>query len=241
VSAAPRGSEPSPAAVAAARAALEAGEVAVLPTDTVYGLAAALDVPAGVERLYALKGRPRAQPVQVLLYASAALEEAARGLAGAAGAALRLLLPGPATCIVADPRGRFDAAAGDAPGGVGLRAPRVEGALAGLDLPLVATSANRPGGPDPATLDDVPEGLRRGAAAELDAGRLPGTASAVVDLRPLDAGAPALLLRPGPDPAGLAALLARAGLAVRAPGDAVSLGPPSARPRGGHPRRPEDP
>ena len=198
------------------RAALLTGAVALVPTDTVYGLAAALDVPAGVEALYARKGRPRSQPVQVLLFHPRALAEALAGLDPATRAAAAILLPGPVTCLVPDPTGRYAAAAGDSPGTVGLRAPRMSGAIAALDLPLVATSANHPGGADPATLSEVPPGLRAGAVA-VDAGTLPGTASAVVDLRPLADGGGAVLVRPGPDPDGLERALAGAGVAVIRP------------------------
>jgi L-threonylcarbamoyladenylate synthase len=199
------------------RAALLGGGVALVPTDTVYGLAAALDAPAGVEALYALKGRPRVQPCQVLLCAPALLDEALAPLEPRTRAAAAALLPGPATCIVPDPAGRYAAAAGDEPGAVGVRAPRLAGPPAGLDLPLVATSANRTGEPDPASLDDVPAGLRAAAAAVIDAGRLPGTASAVVDLRPVAGGGPAALLRPGPDADAVARALGAAGVQVVRP------------------------
>jgi L-threonylcarbamoyladenylate synthase len=196
------------------RAALVAGEVAVVPTDTVYGLAAALESEAGVAALYALKGRPRSQPCQALLFSPALLEQALAPLSGVLLIAARALLPGPATCLLPDPAGRYRAAAGAEPGRVGLRAPVTEGALAALDLPLVATSANDPGGADPATLADVPPRLRDGAGAALDAGRLPGTASAVVDLVPLAAGRPARLVRSGPDPAAVARTLRSVGAAL---------------------------
>ncbi len=194
----------------AVRRALLGGGVVVVPTDTVYGLAAALDVPAGVAALYALKGRPRSQPSQVLLLGPALVEEAIAALDPLTRAAAAALLPGPVTCLVPDPEGRYAAAAGDAPGTVGLRAP-APGPLAALGLPLVATSANEPGGPDPARLEEVPAGLLRGAAATFDAGPLPGTALTVVDLRPLAAGGAATLVRPGPDPGGVARALAGAG------------------------------
>lgn len=199
--------------IATLRQALLAGGVAVVPTDTVYGLAAALDVPAGVEALYALKGRPRSQPCQVLLPTAALLAEAAGPLDPLTRAALAALLPGPVTCVVPDPPGRYAAAAGDAPGTVGLRAP-IPGPLAGLDLPLVATSANLPGGADPTTLAEVPARLRARAAAELDAGPLPGSPSAVVDLRRLSEDGTAPLLRPGPDPDALRRALAAVGARV---------------------------
>jgi tRNA A37 threonylcarbamoyladenosine synthetase subunit TsaC/SUA5/YrdC len=50
---------------------------------------------------------------------------------------------------------------------------------------VAATSANDPGGPDPAVLDDVPRRIRA-ACAEVDAGRLPGTASTVLALTDRD-------------------------------------------------------
>jgi L-threonylcarbamoyladenylate synthase len=198
------------------RAALLAGGVALVPTDTVYGLAAALDVPAGVDALYALKGRPRSQPCQVLVYSADLVDEALAPVAPRVAAAARALLPGPATCIVPDPSGRYRAATGDAVGSVGLRAPDASGALAPLaelGIPLVATSANDPGGPDPRTVDDVPAPIRDAVAAVVDAGPLPGTASAVVDLTAADRGE-ARLLRPGPDPAAVAAALLRRGVVV---------------------------
>jgi len=193
------------------REALVRGGVALLPTDTVYGLAAWLDSRPGVEALYALKGRPRDQPCQVLVFSRPLLGEALAGLAPALRRAAAALLPGPTTCLLPDARGRYEAAAGSSPGSLGLRAPRVDGPLAGFDLPLVATSANRPGGPDPATVDAVSEGLRAGCAAVVDAGELPGTASAVVDLRGVAEGGPALLVRSGRDPEAVARALAEAG------------------------------
>ena len=100
----------------ALRRALLAGRVAVVPTDTVYGLAAALDVPAGVAALYALKGRPRSQPCQVLLFGPALLDEAMAALDPLTRAAAAGLLPGPVTCLVPDPAGRYAAASGETPG-----------------------------------------------------------------------------------------------------------------------------
>lgn len=193
---------------------LLAGGVALVPTDTVYGLAAALDVPAGVAALYALKGRPRTQPMQVLLFHRRLLDEALAALDPVTGAAAAALLPGPVTCLVPDPAGRYGAAAGDSPGTVGLRAPRMEGAIAALEVPLVATSANHPSGSDPASVGDVPGDLRA-AVLTVDAGALPGTASAVVDLRPVPGGGDAVLVRPGPDPEALRRTLSAAGVGVR--------------------------
>src|SRR4051794_23947134 len=50
-----------------ASAALRAGEVVAIPTDTVYGLAAAIDHPNAIRRLYALKDRPFEKAIPILL------------------------------------------------------------------------------------------------------------------------------------------------------------------------------
>ncbi len=171
----------------------------LVPTDTVYGLAAALESPAGIATLYEVKGRPRSQPCQVVIYCPRLLDEVLGALGEVAAEASRALLPGPVTCIVDDSAGRFVAAAGDSPGSVGIRAPRVGPGLEGLSVPLVATSANHPGGLDPAELSEVPDALRERVDVEIDAGRLPGTASSVVDLRRVRATGQAQLLREGPD------------------------------------------
>jgi tRNA A37 threonylcarbamoyladenosine synthetase subunit TsaC/SUA5/YrdC len=91
------------------------------------------------------------------------------------------------------------------------------GPIAAFDVPLIATSANDAGGPDPRTVGDVPQAIRAGVAATLNLGVLPGTASAVVDLRGLAAGGSALLVRPGPDPGDVERRLARVGVALAAP------------------------
>lgn len=200
------------ALVAAAREVLLGGGVAVIPTDTVYGLAAALDEPAGVEALYRMKGRLRSQPCQVLLFDPDELAAAFAGMPPGAAYAARALLPGPVTCIVPDSHGRFAPAAGDRPGSVGLRAPRGPGALAGLGLPLIATSANAAGEPPPGSIAGVDAALRAGADIVIDDGPLPGTSSAVVDLLGIDDGDPAALVRPGPDPEAVRAALSGSGV-----------------------------
>ena len=207
----------SQSAIEALGEALAGGAVALVPTDTVYGLAAALDSEGGVSALYALKGRPRSQPCQVLVYAPGLLEEALGPLDRRTRDAALALLPGPATCLVPDPEGRFAAASGDAAGSVGVRAPAMEGPIRELRMFLVATSANDPGGPDPARLDQVPQRIRDAVRLSVDDGPLPGTASAVVDLREVGAGGPARLLRPGPEPAAVEGAVTRTGVQVARP------------------------
>src|SRR5262249_10516906 len=111
--------------------ALRAGAGAPRPTATGLRLGAAPhSQPAGDAALYALKGRPRSQACQVLVLSPGLLDEALAPLEDVLRRAARALLPGPATCLLPDPVGRYLAAAGAEPGRVGLRAPDVRGALA---------------------------------------------------------------------------------------------------------------
>ena len=180
------------------RRTLSGGGVAIVPTDTVYGIAAALDTPAGVAALYALKGRPRSQPCQVLVYTAELLDEAVEPLDPVTTAAVRAVLPGRVTCIVPDPAGRYRSAGGARVGSVGLRAPSMDPPVE-LDVPLIATSANDPGEPDPVSVQDVPDRIRGAVGAILDLGPLSGRASTVVDLTSVGAGGAARVLREGDD------------------------------------------
>jgi L-threonylcarbamoyladenylate synthase len=90
------------------------------------------------------------------------------------------------TALVPNPERRFPLACASDPETLGLRVPRLDGELAPLAAvgwPVLQSSANLAGGPDPRRLDDVPEPIRRGADLLLDGGELPGTPSTVVDLR----------------------------------------------------------
>jgi L-threonylcarbamoyladenylate synthase len=160
--------------------------VAVFPADTVYGLACEPDADSAVERLYGLKGRAPDKPAAVMFFdldlALAALPELPADTRGA----LARLLPGPVTALVPNPARRFPLASPGDPETLGLRVPRLEGAsapLAAVRWPVLQTSANASGGPDPRRLEDVPEAIRAGADLVLDGGELPGTPSTVVDLR----------------------------------------------------------
>lgn len=202
------------AGVEAVVAALSGGELAVVPTDTVYGLAATADGPSPARRLYEAKGRAPSQPTALVAGSVEEILERvpeARGLA----AALRALLPGPFTVVLPNPAQRFAWLCGSRPDAIGVRVPAVSGVaheLLSRAGPLVATSANLPGGPDPRSLADVPPEIVAAAAATLDGGELPGTPSTVVDLT--GPGPEPRVLREGAVPA--AATLARLRAAARA-------------------------
>ena len=192
---------------------LREGGLAVIPTDTVYGLAARGDSEEAARSLYAAKGRPAIQPTAVLFASLDLLDEHLPELSGEARAAARTLLPGPLTLVLPNPGRRYGWLNAERPEAIGVRVPHVEGpggdVLRALGV-IVATSANLPGGPDPRIVADVPQAIRDAAAAIVDGGPLPGTPSTVTDLT----GAEPRVLREGAVPA--ADVLARL---VHAPAD----------------------
>jgi L-threonylcarbamoyladenylate synthase len=165
----------------AAVAALRAGRAVVLPTDTVYGLCAE-PTEAAAAAVARLKGRAEGQPIALLAGSVAALLEQVPELPEPM---LRALLPGAYTLILPNPARRFRWLAGEEPQTIGVRVPELPAATAAiLDAtgPVLATSANRHGGPDPRRLEEVPERIREACAAVVDGGELPGTPSTVLDL-----------------------------------------------------------
>ena len=176
------------------------GGLAVFPTDTVYGLGTHPDSVEGVHRLYWIKGRSPDRPAAVLFFeletALAELPEIGVKTRGA----LDRLLPGPVTVLVPNPATRFPLACGADPSRLGLRVPKLEDKLAKLahvKAPILQSSANPTGEPDPRSLDDVDPRIRRGADIELDAGVLPGTPSTVIDLSSYEQNGAFEVLREG--------------------------------------------
>lgn len=164
---------------------IASGGVALVPTDTVYGLATDPDSVEGIHRLYWIKGRSPERPSAVMFMdldrALAALPELGERTCQALGR----LLPGPVTVVVPNDATHFPLACGSQPSKLGLRVPVLDGELgplAGLTRPVLQSSANPSGGDDPRRIDDVDPRIRRGVDMELDGGELPGTASTVVDL-----------------------------------------------------------
>jgi L-threonylcarbamoyladenylate synthase len=138
---------------------IRAGGVVLFPADTVYGLAVDPGNEKAVQRMYALKGRPREQRSALMYFHVDAVPNLP--------IRARRLLPGPVTVILPDGRG--------------IRVPD-QPLLAGVAIPVLQTSANPSGGDDPRRLEDVDPSIRAGVDFEIDGGELPGTPSTVVDL-----------------------------------------------------------
>jgi L-threonylcarbamoyladenylate synthase len=183
--------------------ALAAGGIVAIPTDTVYGIAVALDTAAGIQRLFAAKSRPPDKAI-ALLVADREQSGDIGELSPSAIALADAFWPGGLTLVVRRRADRPLPAAltgGDlAPGAiptVGLRvpahdAPRV---LARALGPLPTTSANRSGEPEARDADEIEALLGSSIDLILDGGpSLGGPASTVVDatseaVRVLRAGA----------------------------------------------------
>ncbi len=165
------------------------GGVAVFPADTVYGLACDPGSEDAVVRLYALKRRVPDKPAAVMFFAVDLALAALPELGRRTRVALDALLPGGVTLLLPNPARRFALACGPDRETLGLRVPALPPAAAALGdvrWPVLQSSANHAGGPDPRRLPDVPQASRAGADMLLDAGELPGTPSTVVDLRLYD-------------------------------------------------------
>ena len=204
---------------AAVRAAalLRAGGVVAFPTETVYGLGADATDGRAVARVFAIKGRPRFNPLIVHL----AEPDAARAHAEVdrrARALMDRFWPGGLTLVLrrraASPLSPLALAGLDT---VALRCPAhplAREVLARCGRPVAAPSANRSGRLSPTTAAHVRAELGDSVDMALDGGPCPvGVESTVVDLT----GEP-VLLRPGAvDPAALGLPLADPGGDAGAP------------------------
>jgi tRNA threonylcarbamoyl adenosine modification protein (Sua5/YciO/YrdC/YwlC family) len=192
--------------------AIQRGKTVILPTDTVYGLAASAFHSEAVLNIYRLKQRPVTQPTAILTPDVDMLFELVPEIRGRAGVIARALLPGPYTLVLPNPARRFRWLTGTRPDTIGVRIPELpESSRRVVDGvgAVAATSANVAGGPDPAAVGEVPEEVLSACGAVVGEGRLPGTPSTVIDFT----GPEPVVLREGPAPADDAIARAEAALA----------------------------
>lgn len=167
---------------------LTAGKVVVFPTDTVYGLMAALEPTAAAHKLNRVKGRAEAMPVAALVNASERLLALVAELNKRCSCPLVQLVPGPLTLVI--PR---ELARGVLPSpllslpyaGIGFRVPNYP--LLNILIErtgdwIMATSANPAGGKEGQSLKSSLQELPQEAVAlAVDGGKLEGTASGVIE------------------------------------------------------------
>src|SRR5699024_1192900 len=163
--------------------ALAGGALAVVPTDTVYGIAADAFTPDAVARLLEAKGRGRDMPPPVLIADVRTMDGLATDIPAAARALAEEFWPGPLTIILgAQPTLAWDL--GETEGTVALRVPDHELTLALLRRtgPLAVSSANKSGRPAARTGAEALDQLGDSVRVYLDGGRVDGgVPSTIVD------------------------------------------------------------
>lgn len=174
------------------KVALGRGELAVIPTDTVYGIAADAFNPKGVAALLAAKGRERDTPPPVLIANQAAMHGLAVDVPEVAKKLADAFWPGALTMVLrAQPSLSWDL--GETKGTVALRIPDHKIALAVLEDvgPLAVSSANLHGQPAAVTAQQAFDYFEAAVPAYLDAGASPkGQPSTILDLTPIQDGEP---------------------------------------------------
>ena len=171
------------AASAAAGLAIQRGALVVLPTDTVYGVAADAFDPAAVKALLRAKGRGREMPPPVLVSAATTIDALAVRVPAYARTLVEEFWPGPLT-LVCHQQTSLQWDLGETRGTVAVRMPDDEVALAVLERtgPLAVSSANLTGRPAATDADAAEEMLGHAVAVIVDAGTSPGgEASTIVD------------------------------------------------------------
>ena len=185
-----------PNAIPQALAALEAGELIVFPTDTLYGLAGQINE-ASLQKIYAAKQRPEEKAIPVLVGSLDQLEQLTFTVKLEAYALMHAWWPGPLTLVL--PK-REELPPSLSPySGLAVRMPDHSFALSLLQQSgaLAVTSANISGGSNPTTADEVYAQLNGRVALILDGGKHPGgKASTIIDCQAEEP----LLLREGPIP-----------------------------------------
>jgi L-threonylcarbamoyladenylate synthase len=195
-----------PDAPACAAEVIRAGGLVVLPTDTVYGVAADPWQPEAVAALYAAKERPPAKAIPVLLAGEADAAQVTREVPPLAGKLAAAFWPGPLT--IALPRKDSVPEIVSSLPTIGVRVPdhdRARAIIRACGGVLAVTSANRSDQPSTLTARQAADALDDRVALVLDGGRCPGgVPSTVVDV----SGGTLQIVRPGPlDEAALRAAL----------------------------------
>lgn len=181
---------PDPEAIAAAVEVLQRGDLLILPTETVYGLAADSRQAGAVESIYRAKSRPGDKSMALLVEGYDRLGDHGISPDSRAEELAKRYWPGPLTLVLESPNGF-----------TGFRVPDHSVALAvlrGVGGPVAATSANISGEPPALSADEADRSVGWAAAGILDSGPVSGgIPSTVVRV----AGGHAEVLREGAIPA----------------------------------------
>lgn len=206
---------------------LKQGRLVALPTETVYGLAARIDDPQAIRRIFTAKGRPQDNPL--IVHVADITDIEAIGVTGVVEDVLiQHFMPGPLTIVLQ----RRSEISDDVTAGLSTVAVRIPGndvfreIIRRVGKPLAAPSANLSGRPSPTTAQHVVDDLGSVVDAVVDAGPCSvGLESTVVQV----VGNEVVILRPG---AVTAAMLADVtGLTVRSAETQEAMASPGSRHR----------
>jgi len=167
--------DPDPATIARAAEVIGAGDLVVLPTDTVYGLVCDPHQTAAVDRVYEVKGRSRDLPLVLLLHDMVQVETFIADVSPTAVRAMQEFWPGALTVVLRDCSPLTEALRA-CQETIGLRlpshlVPRMVAQLTGGGL--ASTSANLSGKPAPTRAEEAIEQLDGLVSLVLDAGPTP--------------------------------------------------------------------
>lgn len=177
----PASPEDVEAAVDAASLAIQRGRLVVLPTDTVYGVAADAFDPDAVKRLLEAKGRGRDMPPPVLVGSAGTLDALATDVPAYVRPLVDAFWPGPLT-VVCREQSSLQWDLGDTRGTVAVRMPDHDVARQLLDRtgPLAVSSANLTGHDAATDADQAMEMLGEKVAVVIDGGTTPGNVSSTI-------------------------------------------------------------
>ncbi len=174
---------------------LKEGGVVAYPTDTVYGLGASMTSPAGVERVFTVKDRPKHRALPLLVGNASQIEILASRVTPLARCLIDAFMPGamtlvlPASELVPDYLKTKE-------GTIALRIPDHEvpiSLIKGIGTAIVGTSANLSGKPSPVTADEVRSQLGNRVDLIIEGSGCGGKESTIVDVT----GEVATVLRSG--------------------------------------------
>lgn len=178
---------------------LQAGELVVLPTDTVYGLAAAYSRPEAIAQIYTVKRRPPDRPIALLIDRLEDVELVASSVPNSARLLMHAFWPGGLTLVLSRRSDVPDIVTAGGPT-VAVRMPdhpTARSIARAMGEPLPTTSANRSGRPSPVDAVQARSELNGDVALILDGGpAIGGIDSTVVDLT----ATPPVVLRVGAVP-----------------------------------------
>ena len=176
---------------------LKQGGIVACPTDTVYGMGAAINIESAVERVFQIKGRPHSRALPILLAEKYQIAEVAKIVPPLARRLADRFFPGALTIVLP----KADSVSNIVTGGRKTIAIRIAdhpipiAVVRGLGVPIVGTSANLSGSPSALTAEEVRAQLGDRVDMIINGGRCPGGwESTIIDL----SGETPRILRQGP-------------------------------------------